>query len=108
MGDIRSVFHGLHFFDVALSSLLQYICCCFLTVGGGNGNFGGILLYDGHEGTWSPALHNLSFGREQVMGASTQNGLVGMAGGSIGAYEPSGFTRRVDIFALRDLLPPRP
>ena len=49
------------------------------------------------------AKHNLSFGREQVMGAGTKD-MVGFAGGSIGAYIPTGYTNRVDLFNIQDLI----
>jgi hypothetical protein len=70
---------------------------------GGNGNTNSIEIYDGLTAEWSFAKHNLSFGREQVMGAGAA-GQVGFAGGSIGAYKPTGYTARVDMFKLSDLL----
>ena len=71
--------------------------------GGGNGNTKRIEVYDGLKNEWSFAPHNLSFGREQVMGAGA-GGIAAFAGGSIGAYKPTGYTARVDMFHMQDLL----
>ena len=38
------------------------------------------------------------------MGAGTAD-MVGFAGGTIGAYQPTGYTSRVDLFRIHDLLP---
>ena len=70
---------------------------------GGNGNTNTIEYYDGMSGAWAFGKHNLSLGREQVMGAGTAD-MVGFAGGSIGNYEPTGYTSRVDIFNMADLI----
>jgi hypothetical protein len=39
------------------------------------------------------------------MGAGLASGTVGFAGGTIGAYTPTGYTSRVDLFHIDDLLP---
>ena len=70
---------------------------------GGNGNTDAIEVFDGKTAAWHFARHNLSFGREQVMGAGTRDA-VAFAGGSIGAYKPTGYTKRVDLFHIADLL----
>ena len=71
--------------------------------GGGNGNNPTIEIYDGVTNKWTFGKHNLSLGREQVMGAGTKD-MVGFAGGSIGAYKPTGYTSRVDLFRIADLV----
>ena len=70
---------------------------------GGNGNDNAIEVYDARNNTWKFAAHNLSIGREQVMGAGTES-MVGFAGGSIGDYNPTGYMSRVDLFHMEDLL----
>lgn len=76
----------------------------YAVFGGGNGNTNSIEMYDSMSGSWLFAKHNLSLGREQVMGAGTSNGMVGFAGGSIGDYNPTGYTDRVDTFNIEDLV----
>ena len=70
---------------------------------GGNGNTNTIEIFDGFSGSWFFGKHNLSLGREQVMGAGTKS-MIGFAGGSIGAYTPTGYVSRVDMFTMQDLL----
>lgn len=70
---------------------------------GGNNKGSEIEIYDGLTNEWSFAKHNLSFGREQIMGAGA-GGMVGFAGGTIGAYKPTGYTNRVDMYKISDLL----
>jgi hypothetical protein len=72
--------------------------------GGGNGNGKTIEIFDSETQQWSFAKQNLSIGREQVMGAGTASGVVGFAGGTIGAYNPTGYIDRVDLFHIQDLL----
>lgn len=79
----------------------------FAVFAGGNGNCPTIELYDAATGQWAYARHNLSFGREQVMGAGTTSGAVAFAGGECGNYKPTGYTARVDAFTIDDLIPPR-
>ena len=61
--------------------------------------------YDGQENQWFFAPHNLSFGREQAMGAGTPT-VVAFAGGECGNYAPTGYTTRVDMFEIADLIKP--
>ena len=76
----------------------------FAVFAGGNGNAKRIEVFDAVRKTWAFAPHNLSLGREQVMGAGTSE-WVGFAGGTIGSYNPTGYTSRVDLFHIEDLFP---
>lgn len=71
--------------------------------GGSNGNGKTIEIFDAVANQWSFSKRNLSFGREQIMGAGTAD-MVGFAGGSIGDYVPTGYTNRVDLFNIQDLI----
>ena len=71
---------------------------------GSNGNLNTIEIFDSQTNEWSFGARNLSIGREQAMGAGLQSGIVGFAGGTIGAYNPTGYMDRVDLFHITDLV----